>query len=220
MGLALEVDSVLHSFDDRTILSDVYLKCERGDIIGLFGRNGSGKSTLLKIIFGTLKGERAFIRIDGKVVDRQAMRTGKIVYVPQFNYLPESMSVSKVVKLSLDKDDLLFDDMFYMRTRNMLVGELSEGEQRYLAILIALESSAPYVMIDEPFKAIGPLLSDKIRKVIEKVSPDKGIIITDHNYREVHKIANRFMLLRDTCLFPITDKAELIKYGYYPKSEN
>ena len=122
MGLALEVDSVLHSFDDRTILSDVYLKCERGDVIGLFGRNGSGKSTLLKIIFGALKGERAFIRIDGKVVDRQAMRTGKIVYVPQFNYLPESMPVAKVVKLSIDKCDSLSDDMFYMRTRNMLVG--------------------------------------------------------------------------------------------------
>jgi ABC-type Mn2+/Zn2+ transport system ATPase subunit len=48
----LEVDSVHKRYDIQSILSDVYLKCETNDIIGLLGRNGSGKSTLLKIIFG------------------------------------------------------------------------------------------------------------------------------------------------------------------------
>jgi ABC-type siderophore export system fused ATPase/permease subunit len=47
----LEVDSA-ERYDIQSILSDVYLKCETNDIIGLLGRNGSGKSTLLKIIFG------------------------------------------------------------------------------------------------------------------------------------------------------------------------
>jgi ABC-type multidrug transport system ATPase subunit len=46
------VDSVQKKYDIQSILSDVYLKCETNDIIGLLGRNGSGKSTLLKIIFG------------------------------------------------------------------------------------------------------------------------------------------------------------------------
>jgi ABC-type multidrug transport system ATPase subunit len=47
----LEVDSVQKRYDIQSILSDVYLKCETNDIIGLLGRNGSGKSTLLKIIW-------------------------------------------------------------------------------------------------------------------------------------------------------------------------
>jgi len=48
----LEVDSVQKQYDGKIILSDVYLKCETNNIIGILGRNGSGKSTLLKIIFG------------------------------------------------------------------------------------------------------------------------------------------------------------------------
>ena len=63
----LEVDSVQKSFDTKSILSDVYLKCETTDIIGLLGRNGSGKSTLLKIIFGIEKADFKFVRIDGVV---------------------------------------------------------------------------------------------------------------------------------------------------------
>ena len=50
MPSLLEIDSVIKSYDDRPVLTDIYLKCETGDIIGMFGRNGSGKSTLLKIL--------------------------------------------------------------------------------------------------------------------------------------------------------------------------
>ena len=53
----LEVDSVQKQYDNTTIVSDVYLKCETGNIIGLLGRNGSGKSTLLKIVFGIISAD-------------------------------------------------------------------------------------------------------------------------------------------------------------------
>lgn len=83
MYTGLEIDSILKSFGERTILADVYLKCFRGDIIALFGRNGTGKSTLLNIIFGTLKADRKFIRIDGKVIKGPAFRSGLLAYLPQ-----------------------------------------------------------------------------------------------------------------------------------------
>lgn len=67
MDLSLGVDSILHRFGRRTILTDVYLKCQKGDIIGLFGRNGTGKTTLFRIIFGdnvstTERGALCYIR--------------------------------------------------------------------------------------------------------------------------------------------------------------
>ena len=61
MKYSLEVDSVNKSYNDNSILSDIYLKCETNDVIGIFGRNGSGKSTLLKIIYGTLNADYKFI---------------------------------------------------------------------------------------------------------------------------------------------------------------
>lgn len=215
MDVGLEVDSVLHSFGERTVLTDVYLKCNRGDILAVFGRNGSGKSTLFRIIFGDLKADRSFIRIDGQVITERPMKTGLVNYVPQFNYLPKNIKVQKVVTLSIGKDNSFYDDFFYKRIKDMKVNELSDGEQRFLAIVLALRGTASYVIIDEPFKAIGPLWSEKLREEIKRASNNKGIIITDHNYREVHKIANKYMLLRQTYLFPIEQKEELSRYGYY-----
>lgn len=214
MDLGLEVDSVLHSFDGRTILSDVYLKCNRGDIIGLFGRNGEGKTTLFKIIFGTLKAERAFVRIDGIFATGCAMKTGLLMYVPQYNILPSGMSVNKTIRLTLGKEQAFLDDDFHKQTGKKTISQLSDGEKRYLSITLALSSHSPYIILDEPFKAISPLWTEKIRENINKVSSTKGIIISDHNYREVNKIANRLMLLRDCYLFPIKDENDLVKHGY------
>ena len=49
----LEIDSIIKNFGTRQLLTDVYLKINTGDVIGLFGRNGTGKSVLMQIIFGT-----------------------------------------------------------------------------------------------------------------------------------------------------------------------
>jgi ABC-type multidrug transport system ATPase subunit len=64
MSSLLEIDSVIKSYDLNQVLTDIYIKCETGDILGILGRNGSGKSTLLKILFGTLAADSKFIRID------------------------------------------------------------------------------------------------------------------------------------------------------------
>ena len=56
----LEIDSVIKNFGTRQLLSDVYLRINTGDVIGLFGRNGTGKSVLMQIIFGTMKADRKF----------------------------------------------------------------------------------------------------------------------------------------------------------------
>ena len=60
----LEIDSIIKNFGTRQLLTDVYLKINTGDVIGLFGRNGTGKSVLMQIIFGTMKADRKFIRLD------------------------------------------------------------------------------------------------------------------------------------------------------------
>ena len=96
----LEIDSIQKSFDNKNILSDVYLKCETNDVIGLLGRNGSGKSTLLKIIFGIESADFKFVRIDGKVKTKTKDLFYEISYLPQDNCIPNAFSVKKAIQHS------------------------------------------------------------------------------------------------------------------------
>lgn len=61
---SLHIDSITKSFGEKKILQDVYLSCETGKIASILGRNGCGKSTLFQIIFGTLKGDTQYIKLN------------------------------------------------------------------------------------------------------------------------------------------------------------
>ena len=95
----LEVDSVIMRYGEHTVLSDVYLKCNVGDIIGIFGRNGSGKTTLFNIIYGTCTAENSFVRIDGVVISRGAFRGGLVGYLPQNDFFPAHLRIREVFSL-------------------------------------------------------------------------------------------------------------------------
>lgn len=219
MCKCLEVDSVLKSFGDRTILADVYLCCRPGDVIGLFGRNGTGKSTLFNIIFGTLKGDRSFVRIDGKVMTGAAYESKQIAYLPQFDFLPGYLTVREVVKLYIPREDWnkFLGERFLFKIRDSKIAHLSGGEIRYLEIKLILYGKAPYVLLDEPFNGLSPVAAEEVRLHIAEASRTKGIILSDHNFREVHKAVNRIMLLHDCYLKEVKEKEELIPYGYYRK---
>lgn len=66
----LYIDSVAHRYGENSILSNVYLSCNVGEIVGLLGRNGSGKSTLLKIIFGSVKPDYMYMKLGDQKVTR------------------------------------------------------------------------------------------------------------------------------------------------------
>jgi ABC-type multidrug transport system ATPase subunit len=86
MNHILEVDSVILNFGDKRVLSDVYLKCCTGEVVGILGRNGSGKTTLLRIIFGELETTNKSIRINGQVISEPYKSDGLLKFLPQFNF--------------------------------------------------------------------------------------------------------------------------------------
>jgi ABC-type multidrug transport system ATPase subunit len=88
---------VYKRYDIQSILSDVYLKCETNDIIGLLGRNGSGKSTLLKIIFGIENADFKFSGIDEVVKTKTSDLFNEISYLSQDNFIPNQLSVKKAI---------------------------------------------------------------------------------------------------------------------------
>jgi lipopolysaccharide export system ATP-binding protein len=216
MKNVLEIDSVIQSFDGRQVLTDIYLKCVTGDVIGILGRNGSGKSTLLKILFGVQSAERKFIRINDVVYERPFLATDIITYLPQHNFLLSHLTLQDIAKLYLDPNDAVsfFDDPILDRVRETKTADLSGGESRYAEVKLVLSTPAQFVLLDEPFNGVAPVVVEQLKKLIRDRSNNKGIILTDHDYKNVLDVANQYGLLYDGGLKKIKDKQELVRWNY------
>ncbi|MFV8341380.1 ATP-binding cassette domain-containing protein [Flavobacterium sp. XS2P39] len=212
----LEVDSVQKKYDGKIIVSDVYLKCETGDVIGILGRNGSGKSTLLKIIFGIVTADFKFIRVDGAVKLKTGDLLNQISYLSQDNFIPNLFSVKKTIELSISKDKLqeFYADDIIATILNKKIRNLSGGELRYLEIKLVLNNASKFVLLDEPYNGLSPIMIEKINGLIAEMSVAKGIVITDHNYENVIEVSTKLALMKEGKLHHINDKNELIERGY------
>lgn len=212
----LEVDSIQKQYQGKNIISDLYLKCETADIIGILGRNGSGKSTFLKILFGIIAADFKFIRIDGLSKSKTEDLLNEISYLPQDNFIPNLFSVEKAIRLSITKDKWteFYEDEMIQIIRNKKIKHLSSGQLRYLEIKLILNKETKFVLLDEPYNGLSPIMIEKVNTLIIENSKTRGIIITDHNYENVIKVSNRLALMKEGKMHHLKDKSELVTRGY------
>jgi ABC-type multidrug transport system ATPase subunit len=215
----LEVDSVMISFDDRQILSDCYLKCETGDIIGVLGRNGCGKSSLLKIIFGSLFTHNKFIRINQKVYSQPYKHGNLIAYLPQHDFLPKNISIGKIINIYIPTEagrEMLSQNQRIKNHLKKRIDELSGGELRYLEIMLLVNLDVKFILLDEPFSKVEPLYKQVITDLIREYRSTKGFIITDHDYTNIIAASDRIILITNGVCKPIVSLYELEKWNYVP----
>ena len=217
----LEADSIRKDFGDKQILTDIYLKCQTGDIIGFLGRNGTGKSTLLKILYGTLYTDHKHISINGIPLNQPFKLKGAISFLNQNNFLPKHLTANKIIQLfdhHLDKKDF-FEDSVLSKVSNIKIKNLSGGELRYLEIKIILNLDSKFVFLDEPFNGVAPIHIEIVKELIKAQAMTKGIILTDHDYSNVLDIANKYIILFDGGLRILKTKQEFIDWGYIPDKQ-
>jgi ABC-type lipopolysaccharide export system ATPase subunit len=194
----LEADGIQLEFDLRKILTDVYLKCETGKITGLLGRNGQGKSCLMNIMLGTLNSSINSVRFDGQVIRGAYKRSGLLLYLPQFNIIPKSLTIKKVFadfELSLDDFGNRFPE--FKERYHAKVSQLSGGQWRTVEIYVIAKAPSLFAMLDEPFTHLNPIQIEKIKEFLQEEKANKGFLITDHMYRHLLDISDNVYLLKD-----------------------
>ena len=219
----LEVDSLIKSFGYKTLLSDIYLKCTTGEVIGILGRNGTGKSTLLQLIFGSLETESKSIRVDGKFLKKPFSQGDKIAYLPQGNFLPNGLTVSSVIRAFISDENRRNSVERNSRITSLLkkkITALSGGERRYLQVLLILNLPTAFALLDEPFSQVEPLYRADIKALIDLHKREKGIIITDHDYVNLMDVSDSTVLLTGGALKPIIDRKQLIEFNYLPPEKS
>lgn len=212
----LYIDSVKHSFGNLDVLSNVYINCKIGEIVGLLGRNGSGKSTLLKIIFGAIKPHFKHLKLDGEIIQKGYL-TRQISYLPQSYFIPHYLKIKDLIDLYINnyKEQILQIDVFKLNL-NQTISNLSGGNRRLVEALLIIYSDAKYVLLDEPFSQWAPLVTDEIKMHIQKLKAEKGFIVTDHYYGKILEVSSRVMLIHNGCNYNINNEDDLRLYGYLP----
>ncbi len=212
--MKLEVDSVFFQVPDKVILSDVHLSLTEGEVLGVLGRNGSGKSTLFKLMFGLITSESFNMRVDGvkckNIYDQELLQ-----YLPQNDFLPGSLKL--VEAMSLFK----LDDLSRKRILEILQESvtqrayaLSGGKRRLFEACLLIFSKSPFLILDEPFTGLTPIVVEQLSELIREASENKGIIVTDHLYKSILPISDRLMLMTAGALRLVDGIDDLEGAGY------
>lgn len=210
----LEADGVIVQFKQHRVLSDVYIKCQTGEIIGLLGRNGSGKSTLLRILFGDLRLPNRSVRINGNPVN-DPFKNDIIRFLPQQNFIPKSISVKQAFQnFNVRFVDLLEQFPDFEKVRNNRLSDLSGGERRIIEIFLILKSNAKFCLLDEPFSQIMPVHVDQIKLLIQTEAKNKGIIIVDHLYKHIMEISSGIYLIAHGKTHLLKENDDMKALGY------
>jgi|SRR5664279_3174356 len=211
----LEADGIQLEFRGRKILSDIYLKCETGKVTGLLGRNGEGKSCLLNIIYGSIACESS-VRFDNITWPSQMRRPEFLLCLPQFNFIPKILSLKRVFQ-DFELDYSSFQARFpeFRGTPKSNMGSLSGGELRLIELYVIVRSKTQFVLLDEPFTHLNPIQIEKAKELILEEKKNKGLLITDHLYKNVTDISDNLYVLKNgkTHLTNNLDDIETLGYA-------
>ena len=210
----LEVDSIMVQFRERRILSDVFLKCETGEVVGILGRNGSGKSTLLKVITGDSNSQQKSVRINGQCISNP-FKKERIRFLTQHNYIPKSFTVKQDFKHFRNnfRDFIAWFPELKQVYKNQ-ISNISGGERRIIEIYLILASNSLFCLLDEPFSHIMPIHIEQIKKLINRGKANKGIIIVDHMYDHILSESDRLYVILEGKMHRIKTKTDLQMLGY------
>jgi len=201
----LVVNNLRKSVSQKQIVRDVSLKLQRGKTIGLLGPNGAGKTTTFYMIMGLINNDGGEILLDDNDLTFLPMykraRLG-IGFLPQQPSIFRGMSVEDNLLSILEtqshpKDqkqnilEELLTEFSLTHLRRAMPHMLSGGERRRTEIARCLCSNPSIILMDEPTAGVDPIGIDDIKILIKKLmNKNIGVLITDHNVREVLDICD------------------------------
>jgi simple sugar transport system ATP-binding protein len=212
----LRVEHISKRYGAVTALTDVSLRLERGEVLGLIGDNGAGKSTLIKIICGFQQATSGQIILNGQEVTFSSVTDARakgvdVVYqdlalVNQLTVYHNMFLNREPVRWPLLRNKIMrqqaqehLDSMGIktLRSVDVEVASLSGGQRQAIAVARSVFSDCKVLLLDEPLAAMGVKEGAMILDLVKQVK-ERGIsvIIIAHNYGQVLQVCDRVNLLQ------------------------
>lgn len=210
MNAYLEAKDLKKTYSGRTVVKNVGLRVEQGEVVGLLGPNGAGKTTSFYMIVGLVKADEGTITLSGDELTEYPIHIRALKgvgYLPQEASVFRDLSVEENIFAVLENRNLpkqkqktllesLIQDFGLGHIRTSKGGSLSGGERRRVEIARALALEPKFVLLDEPFAGVDPLAVSDIQNVITGLKRRNiGVLITDHNVRETLGIVDRAYIM-------------------------
>lgn len=203
----IEVKNVSHSFGKETVLKEINLIINKGEIFGILGPSGAGKTTLVKFIAGILESDKGEVRINDENMPSLELME-KIGYMAQSDALYEELSANENLHFFASLYGLKKQQRIAAMNRVLSIVDLSDhvnkttqeysgGMKRRLSLAIALLHHPTLIILDEPTVGIDPVLRGSIWDELKKLAEEgMTIIVTTHVMDEAEK-CHRIAMLRD-----------------------
>ncbi|MGI8952343.1 MAG: LPS export ABC transporter ATP-binding protein [Chitinophagaceae bacterium] len=216
MNLTIYTQQLIKVYSNRTVVNDVSIEVQQGEIVGLLGPNGAGKTTVFYMVVGLIKPDEGKVFLNEQNITKLPMYKRAqmgIGYLPQepsvFRKLSVEdnvMAVLEMTKLTKherrDKLESILNEFNLQHVRKNNGDSLSGGERRRTEIARALAVDPKFILLDEPFAGVDPIAVEDIQSVVAKLRyKNIGILITDHNVNETLSICDRAYLLIEGKIF-------------------
>jgi lipopolysaccharide export system ATP-binding protein len=214
----------MKAYGGRTVVRDVSLEIDKGEIVGLLGPNGAGKTTTFYMLVGLTPPDAGEVLLDGEEITELPMylRAQRgISYLPQEPSIFRRLSVEDNLRAILEtldlshaererRIDVLIAEFGLERVRKSPGFALSGGERRRVEIARALVIDPSFILLDEPFAGIDPIAVLEIQRIVQRLRElGLGILITDHNVRETLKITDRAYIINDGAILRAGEPSDL-----------
>jgi lipopolysaccharide export system ATP-binding protein len=208
----LEIKGLSKSYDGREVVKGVDMLVKRGEIVGLLGPNGAGKTTTFYMVVGIIAPNKGRIVFDNQDITSLPIHERAhygIGYLSQEPSIFRKMTVRENIMAILEtlplgrrerkkRLEALLEELKIAHLAKNKAFTLSGGERRRLEITRALVTNPSFILLDEPFSGIDPIIVGDAQEIIRDLrNKGLGILLTDHNVRETLAITDRAYLIAE-----------------------
>lgn len=221
----LELIDITKTFDDKTVLNNISLNINTGEIVSILGSSGSGKTTLLNIILGILKQDSGNIVFNGENISNKplAERDFNIVF-QDYALFPHLNAYENIIyglknqkgnkkpidKSTVDETIELFDLNEHLDKR---ISELSGGQKQRVALARTIVMRPQVLLLDEPLSALDGVIKETIKELIKRISRKYNLttIIVTHDPEEALTLSDKVLILNQGKIAQYDEPVNIIK---------